>query len=172
MPYITTFRTGQPSVIPAIRVIRNNYFLGTYSTQSNVDTDDGSAYYNVTDNVFAFGSGAVKSDFGGQYTRWDYNVLPYVSDCLGNLGTWGREDGTGNHDSLVGNKCVVNSESGGFGDGDCEEKLPADAEVSGNKIMTSSGDLDLELCDDTNTVSAWPEDKTLISWAKAKLSLE
>ena len=56
VPYISTVRTGRPSIIPADRHIHSNLVLATYNTVSAVDTDDGSAYYKVYDNVFAFGS--------------------------------------------------------------------------------------------------------------------
>ena len=34
VPYITTLRTGSPSVIPKERVIRNNFVIGTYNSPS------------------------------------------------------------------------------------------------------------------------------------------
>eukprot|EP01052_Picozoa_sp_SAG31_P035060 SAG31_NODE_4182_length_3495_cov_1.750294_4_plen_304_part_00 len=61
VPYITTIRSGKPSVIPADRHIHHNLILANYNTVSAIDTDDGSAYYNVTANVFAYGSTALKS---------------------------------------------------------------------------------------------------------------
>lgn len=48
VPYITNIRTGKPSIIPEVRKIRNNFILATYFSQQAIDTDDGSAYYEVT----------------------------------------------------------------------------------------------------------------------------
>lgn len=60
VPYITTVRTGQPSVIPATRVFRNNFFFSTYASQEGVDNDDGSSYY-LTEGVGAW----ERMGFGG-----------------------------------------------------------------------------------------------------------
>jgi len=35
---------GKPSVIPTFRQIRKNFIVGTYNSQEDIDTDDGSSY--------------------------------------------------------------------------------------------------------------------------------
>ena len=75
MPYITTIRTGKPSIIPEVRNIHNNFILATYFSQQAIDTDDGSAYYEVYDNFFAYGDNGLKSDFGGHDNKWHGNAL-------------------------------------------------------------------------------------------------
>ena len=57
VPYITTLRNGTPSIVPADKHIHNNFIVGTYNSQECIDTDDGSAYIQTYDNVFAYGAG-------------------------------------------------------------------------------------------------------------------
>ena len=40
-PYLTTVRTGEPSMIMQWREIHHNFFIDNYSPQENVDNDDG-----------------------------------------------------------------------------------------------------------------------------------
>jgi hypothetical protein len=41
LPYITTIRTGEPSIVPAFRHLHHNYVIGTYNSQEAIDNDDG-----------------------------------------------------------------------------------------------------------------------------------
>ena len=61
VPYITNIRTGKPSIIPETRKIHGNFILATYFSQQAIDTDDGSAYYEVYDNFFVYGDNGLKS---------------------------------------------------------------------------------------------------------------
>ena len=40
-PFLTTVRTGAPSMRMAWRAIHHNFFIDNYSPQENVDNDDG-----------------------------------------------------------------------------------------------------------------------------------
>lgn len=53
-PFLTTVRTGEPSMQMEWREIRNNFFIDQYSMQENVDNDDGSGYYYTHDNFFVY----------------------------------------------------------------------------------------------------------------------
>ena len=71
VPYITEIRApGKPSIIPATRAIHGNLVLATYFSFGAIDTDDGSAYYDVYDNFFIYGDNGLKSDFGGHNNKW------------------------------------------------------------------------------------------------------
>jgi hypothetical protein len=86
VPYITEVRhgPGKPSIIPADIHIHNNFFLGTYNAIAAVDTDDGSSYIKVHDNMLAYGKNGIKSDFGGHDETYYRNVLAYVEYCFQN----------------------------------------------------------------------------------------
>ena len=45
-PYLTTVRTGQPSMQMAYREIHHNMFIDNYSPQEDVDNDDGNERVN------------------------------------------------------------------------------------------------------------------------------
>jgi len=106
VPYITTIRTGVPSIIPAVRNIHNNFILATYFSQQAIDTDDGSAYYEVYDNFFAYGDNGLKSDFGGHDNKWHGNVLAYVGNCYH---MWSFK---GYNDAFYGNQCIYRQSYG------------------------------------------------------------
>ena len=82
VPYITTERTGKPSIIPKDVHIEKNFFLGNYNAIAAVDTDDGSAYLKVHDNVLGYATAGLKSDFGGHQEVYFNNLLAYVHDCI------------------------------------------------------------------------------------------
>eukprot|EP00965_Chrysotila_dentata_P212611 6187138-Pleurochrysis_carterae.AAC.7 len=87
VPYITTIRTGSPSIIPAYREIAHNFIIANYASQEAIDTDDGSAYYYTHDNFFAYAANGLKSDFGGHHNHHQHNVYAWVTNC------WGRGNG-------------------------------------------------------------------------------
>eukprot|EP00435_Cladocopium_sp_Y103_P019596 s583_g4.t1 len=49
-PFLTTVRTGEPSMIMQVRAIHHNFFIDNYSPQEDVDNDDGSCYYVTHDS--------------------------------------------------------------------------------------------------------------------------
>lgn len=63
-PYLTTVRTGEPSMTMAWRELHHNFFIDNYSPQENVDNDDGSEYYHTHDNFLVYGNNGEKTDFG------------------------------------------------------------------------------------------------------------
>jgi hypothetical protein len=100
VPYITNIRTGKPSIIPATRKIHGNFILATYFSQQAIDTDDGSAYYEVFDNFFVYGDNGLKSDFGGHDNKWHNNVLAFVGNCY-HMGSF-----KGYNDAFFSNQCI------------------------------------------------------------------
>merc|ERR1712107_115592 len=81
-PYLTTVRTGEPSMQMAWREIHHNFLLDNYSPQEGVDNDDGSAYYNTHDNFMVYGGQGLKSDFGGHDNHHTNNIYAYVKRAL------------------------------------------------------------------------------------------
>lgn len=167
VPYITTFATGKPSIVPKFREFVHNFFVATYSSQQAIDNDDGSCYYSTHDNFFVYGANGVKADFGGQYNLHNSNVYAYVGACWGEFGT----DGSGSHNEFNNNKCIALSESGGF-HSDCAPKVWFDQIISGNSIYNSQGKFSVDICEQTNTVAKWPADDDLIAMARKVLSTE
>ncbi|CAE7459201.1 hypothetical protein AK812_SmicGene39094 [Symbiodinium microadriaticum] len=116
VPYITTLRTGRPSIIPKQRHITRNLWLGTYSTQEGVDTDDGSSYLLQDFNVFAYGMNGLKNDFGGHDNHQINNMYLFISRAWF-AGTGLLPDGTGNNDAFTNNRCLL--KVGGRYQSDC-----------------------------------------------------
>jgi hypothetical protein len=121
---------GKPSIVPKFREIRKNFIIGLYNSQASsphpiltqsspnprlifsqedIDTDDGSSYYQTHDNYFAMGAHllhfilkfpliyigfyimkcikliadhGLKSDFAGQ---WNHHWNNICKDTGGNL---------------------------------------------------------------------------------------
>jgi len=164
IPYITTIRTGKPSVIPQWREIRHNFIISVYSSQEAIDTDDGSAYYKTYENFFVYAANGLKSDFAGHSNRHYRNVYGYVGNC------WGG----GDSNWFVNNTCVTQESAGGFRS-DCQSSTqllhshpqPNGMKIAGNSIYTASGTLgNTKLCDKTNTVHKLPTDAEVIAMGK------
>ena len=58
IPYLTEVRNGpgKPSILPAEIRIHHNLIIGNYASRCCIDTDDGSAYIRVSNNVLAYAS--------------------------------------------------------------------------------------------------------------------
>lgn len=172
VPYITNIRTGKPSIIPATRNIHHNFILATYFSQQAIDTDDGSAYYEVYDNFFAYGDNGLKSDFGGHDNKWHGNVLAYVGNCY-HMGSF-----KGYNDAFYGNQCVFRFPRIPYGS-DCG--VSTGWEVHNNAVFSRSGKL--EVCgmdfekylaeghDKGSSVAAWPTDEKLVAMGKTVLGM-
>jgi hypothetical protein len=66
-PYLTTLRTGRPSLIPSYNNVSHNFFISNYNSFDGIDNDDGSSYYDISSNVFYLNEG-LKSDYHGPYS--------------------------------------------------------------------------------------------------------
>ena len=169
VPYITNIRTGKPSIIPATRKIHGNFILANYDSQQAIDTDDGSAYYEVYDNFFAYGDNGLKSDFGGHDNVWHGNVLAYVGNCYTVFNFKGYND------AFYDNKCVFRT---GYGS-TCG--LSTGFDVHGNAVFSESGNLTVCKTDWANwtatghdthsTLSKWPADAAVVAMGKKVLGM-
>jgi hypothetical protein len=64
-------------LVPAANIINRNFMVANYGSNGGcVDNDDGSSFYNITNNFFVFGGH--KSDFNGHSKlSWgNVNVYP------------------------------------------------------------------------------------------------
>jgi hypothetical protein len=78
-PFLTTVRTGEPSLIMADRIIHHNFFIDNYSPQEDVDTDDGSNNIRAHHNFLVYGNFGLKSDYGGHDNHHDHNIYAYIA---------------------------------------------------------------------------------------------
>jgi len=165
VPYITTERTGKPSITPKLRQIHHNFIIGNYNAQEAMDTDDGSAYLHTHHNVMVYGDNGLKSDFGGHDHVWESNLLAYVGNCYGSgfaSFSWGWP---GYNDGFRNNTCVFRTSY----ESTCNTHPTFD--VSGNRVFSERGTL--TVCgmsfadwqtqghDVHSTLGAWPADAAL-----------
>lgn len=75
IPYVTALGNGTPSVTPAVSVVHRNFIVADMGSSTTVDTDDGTSYWNVTENFSIFGG--AKQDFGGHDTVQQGNLFVY-----------------------------------------------------------------------------------------------
>ena len=59
--------------------IERNLIIANYQSAQAVDTDDGSSYLDVHHNLFAYGTGGLKSDYGGHDNRHHENVYAWLT---------------------------------------------------------------------------------------------
>merc|ERR1712046_88463 len=77
-PYITTVRTGKPSLVPENRYIHHNFIVSNYHGFKGIDNDDGSSWYQMSYNFMVYGW-MHKSNFGGHSKASFGNLGAYVS---------------------------------------------------------------------------------------------
>ena len=63
-PYLTTVRTGAPSLVQAYTNVSHNLFISNYNSFDGIDNDDGSSYFDISHNLFYLNEG-LKSDYHG-----------------------------------------------------------------------------------------------------------
>eukprot|EP01084_Bolivina_argentea_P180090 311129_1 len=112
--YLTTIRTGEPSVIKANDHIHHNFIIGNYNSQEAIDTDDGSCYFIVEHNFFPYSiDNGLKSDYGGHDTVHHNNIYAYVANtCFSiNIGQGSPAQLPGHIDQYYNNTCVINRDN-------------------------------------------------------------
>jgi len=171
-PYLTTVRTGEPSMLSAWRELHHNFFIDNYSPQENIDNDDGSAYYKSHHNFLVYGGNGMKNDFGGHDNHHYANVYAYVGQALG-------VDGTlfGHEDVFRENRVVLTSHN--VGSPQCREPR---THMSSNQYFTPDGtalecskslsDAQLAGMDNASTVARIPPDSTILNWGRDLLGIK
>ena len=157
-PFLTSVRTGKPSMIMQWRSIHNNFFIDNYSPQEDVDNDDGSCYYKTHDNFLVYGGQAMKNDFGGHDNHHFNNVDAYVGQALGVCETLPTHE-----DYFYGNYVVMTGEAVGSCLGQNMYK---------NKYFTPSGNIS-QGCGrfGASFVGKLPRDDEILNAAMQKLGM-
>jgi hypothetical protein len=164
-PYLTTVRTGEPSMVMAWRTIHHNFFLDNYSPQENIDNDDGSCYYRSYNNFLVYGDNGMKNDFGG-HDNWHFrNIFAFSNQALGVVPTL-----AGHEDHFESNYAVLRSSSAGSPQ--CGTPV---TQMSGNRYFTPDGKVSLcgkplaevqrEGLDHGSTVAKTPKDDVILGLA-------
>jgi len=170
-PFLTTVRTGEPSMFMQWRDIHHNFFIDNYSPQENVDNDDGSGYYYTHDNFLVYGGNGMKTDFGGHDNHHYQNIYAYSGRALGVTGTL-----EGHEDYFYKNKVVLTGQN--VGNAQCNDPKTQMHDnqyfANGAKVHLCGKDLaDVQKqgMDSGSTESALPTDDTIIGWATELLSI-
>eukprot|EP01083_Nonionella_stella_P224394 798788_1 len=101
VPYITLVGSGKPSIIPGYNEFYNNFWFANYQSVGAIDTDDGSAYYNIYNNFFVYGDMGLKGDYGGHNVFHVYNLYGYTGSAFN---IWGE---SGANDQFMNNQVVL-----------------------------------------------------------------
>merc|ERR1711957_773307 len=170
-PYLTTVRTGEPSMFMQWRDIHHNFFMDNYSPQENVDNDDGSGYYH-THNFLVYGGNGMKTDFGGHDNHHYNNIYAYAGRALGVTGTL-----SGHEDYFYGNKCVLtNDKAGGPQCNDPKTQMHDNHYFTADGQVTMCGknltDMQASGMESGSTEAKLPSDDTIIGWAADLLKIQ
>lgn len=84
-PYLTTLRTGKPSLIPSYNNVSHNMIISNYNSFDGIDNDDGSSYYDISFNVFYLNEG-LKSDYHGHGKLYHDNINVGAGVCCFQFG--------------------------------------------------------------------------------------
>eukprot|EP00746_Dinoflagellata_sp_MGD_P024026 gnl/MRDRNA2_/MRDRNA2_156394_c0_seq1.p1 gnl/MRDRNA2_/MRDRNA2_156394_c0~~gnl/MRDRNA2_/MRDRNA2_156394_c0_seq1.p1 ORF type:complete len:753 (-),score=145.08 gnl/MRDRNA2_/MRDRNA2_156394_c0_seq1:61-2085(-) len=156
-PFLTSVRTGEPSMIMQWREIHHNFFIDNYSPQEDVDNDDGSCYYKTHDNFLVYGGQAMKNDFGGHDNHHFNNIDAYVGQALGVVPTI-----KGHEDYFYGNYVVMTGTSVGSCLGD---------QMYNNQYFTPGGKIHSGCNGYGGTVAKTPPDEAILNEARKKLGI-
>ena len=169
-PFLTTVRTGEPSMQMQWREIHHNFFIDNYSPQEDVDNDDGSAYYHTHHNFLVYGNNGMKNDFGGHDNLQHDNIYAYVGKAIGI-----SPQLPGHQDQFFENKVVLTGTD--LGDFACTGN--ATLIIHDNAYYTASGNLTeygMPLSswqarggDKGSKISSLPSDSEILLWARDML---
>jgi hypothetical protein len=179
MPFLNAF-TGSFSPLPT--VVRQNFVFANYGASQGIDNDDGSAFYEITNNVF-YNADGFKMDYGGHDSSFVSNLVvtfPYdKQNCL-NVASFRR----GHGDRFTNNTCLLLPGAG--------EVVASVTQCDGNfltlgqnRYFTANGTAETHCGDRTylvtslprfgleigSTSSRLPPSSSIIAWARAKLSI-
>ena len=192
MPYLTTVRNGTASPIMADNEIHTNFMVaGGGADGGAIDNDDGSSFYAIHDNFFAYGGH--KSDFDGHAKRSYNNVMAYAytygSKCVGIMNLPFSDPKAFWAEGFMNNTCVLANAGDTYLDmGDCavtDATLPRRMLLGGNRIFAPNADVAVTCgkkytfaewmsygFDAGTTVSGAPSSATMMSWARALLGIQ
>lgn len=90
-PYLTTVRTGEPSLQPKAVNISSNLIISNYNSFAGVDNDDGSSWFDIGHNVFYMNEG-LKSDYHGHDKVYHDNLNIGAGVCCFQFGFISGQD--------------------------------------------------------------------------------
>jgi len=179
-PFLTTVRTGEPSVYPAWKDIHHNFFIDNYSPQEGIDNDDGSSYFHSHHNFLIYGRQGLKNDFWGHDNYHSENIYAFVLQAVLIL----KDHDPmleGHGDKFENNTLVMTGTDVGqmYCPGD---DVQGEISLSNNKYFTPDGTLtecDKSLSqsqeigmDQGSSVGEIPPDDTILRWASEMLGIE
>jgi len=179
-PFLTTVRTGEPSVIPAWKDIHHNFFIDNYSPQEGIDNDDGSSYFHSHHNFLLYGRQGMKNDFWGHDNHHSDNIYAYLLQAILIL-TDNDPMLEGHGDKFDKNTVVMRGYDVGqiYCPGD---EVQGEISLSNNKYFTPNGTLTecgkslaesqalgMDLGSSVGTI---PSDDRILGWAAQMLGIE
>jgi hypothetical protein len=182
---------GPPTTVPLWTHARGNLWIAqpfpttrsgfAPGAQEAFDTDDGSAYLNVSGNVWVYGSSSLKSDLAGHDNRQSGNVILFVGAAFG------VDAVLPGHADVFENNTVVLAADGAIGGGqDCSADAATRTRVAGNRYVSPTGVVkecglplaewqarDRAANDPGSVAEAYPADlaTAAVAWARALLGL-
>jgi hypothetical protein len=105
-PFLTDLRDGRKSFVPLARIIAFNFIIANYGASQGVDNDDGSSWYNVSNNVFYTAEG-FKMDYGGHDSIFQDNLVISYPDKAGQMCIGFGSFLPGHGHTVRRNKCLV-----------------------------------------------------------------
>jgi hypothetical protein len=171
-PFLTELLDGvTPSLTPLPNEINHNFFIANYESSMCVDNDDGSCFYEIHDNVCAYGGH--KSDFAGHSKRTfnSLQIFPKKDSCVKT-----QPSATGFQDAYFNNTCLQrygNKTLPAYTFSGCNAQgAPADAadpaatvpHLHGNTFYTPTGDAFVHCTNMAPPYNAPPNAVTLEAW--------
>eukprot|EP00038_Savillea_parva_P030806 m.80385 g.80385 ORF g.80385 m.80385 type:complete len:429 (-) comp9351_c1_seq2:175-1461(-) len=110
---------GATSVFPQFNQLHRNVLVANYpGAQEAVDNDDGSGYFNTTNNVLLFGHYGMKVDMAGHDNFHTNNLYAYLFPvCFVDLG--GGEAVPAHRDLFANNTCIQGQDSATYAGINC-----------------------------------------------------
>mmetsp|Transcript_8222 Transcript_8222/g.24363 ORF Transcript_8222/g.24363 Transcript_8222/m.24363 type:complete len:587 (-) Transcript_8222:104-1864(-) len=184
LPYLTKV-TGVKSTAIAENVITSNFMWNNYHSTWPIDHDDGSCFYNDTDNFLVYGGA---KNFLGHSKLSERNFYIYAD--LGNSPVCMVDDSLDAQDTFANNTCIHATGSiyewqhyNGCGQG-AILNLTAER-CYNNRFFTSDGQIHLHCKDGVHNMSWWqgsgydggstvsklPPDNAVVGWARSLFNL-
>ena len=126
------------TVYPLTTSIHRNFLIANYHSQEAVDNDDGSAYFETSENVIVYGSYGMKLDMAGHDNRHHSNLYLYLDPlCFVDLG--GGEAYPSHRDTFANNVCVQAGNSESYAGIACTRDNRSWPIFGGNTVYNAAG---------------------------------
>ena len=187
-PFLTTVRTGQPSMIPEFNEIHHNFLVSNYGgVKGGMDNDDGSTFYKVHHNFDVYGWGPKNGGGGLEYFG---SLHAYLSQGMkGAPAQYSSPDYRNMfyNNTLIfanGSNAYIN-EPGGCGNPKKEPEFPVTHDnmvyhSPNNPVYIHCGSDNytiaefqekMHLDSGSKDIPSWPSDKEIIGWAMELLQM-